>query len=164
MKFQRILIGIDDSKYAENATQQGFDLARQFNAKVALVHIVEPVVTAPMNDTSMMGTFIPTLNVGVEDMQIENIQEQYASKLMSNTIARYGEGLEITQFNEYGSAEEAIINCASQFSADLIVVGTHSRNGLDRLLMGNVAEYVVRHSPVAVLVVPLSEKENTGEA
>lgn len=160
MKFQRILIGIDDSKYAENATQQGFDLAHQFNAKVALVHIVEPVVTTPMNDNSMMGTFIPTLNAGAEDMEIENIQEEYASKLMSSTIARYGEGLEITQFNEYGSAEEAIINCAVQFSADLIVVGTHSRSGFDRLLMGSVAEYVVRHSPVAVLVVPLNETES----
>jgi nucleotide-binding universal stress UspA family protein len=63
-----------------------------------------------------------------------------------------------------GSTADTIIDCAAQFAADLIVIGTHSRSGFDRLLMGSVAESVVRHSPVAVLVVPLSEQESSLEA
>ena len=45
-----------------------------------------------------------------------------------------------------------------QFSADLIVVGTHNRTGLDRLIMGSVAENVVRHAQVPVLVIPFKEE------
>ena len=160
MEFQKILIGIDDSKYADNAARYGFELAHKFNARVALVHIVEPViVTTPVNDTSMMGSLIPSISTGVEEVEIANIQEQFSQKLISDTIAKYGENLQITQFSEYGSTAEALVECAAQFNADLIVIGTHSRTGLDRFLMGSIAESIVRHSPVAVLVVPLTEEK-----
>jgi nucleotide-binding universal stress UspA family protein len=157
MEFQKILIGIDDSKYAENAARYGFELAHKFNARVGLVHIVEPIITTPVNDTSMMGTLIPSLSTAVEDVEITNVQEQYSKKLIDDTIAKYGTGLQVTQFNEFGSTADAIIECAAQFGANLIVIGTHSRTGLDRFLMGSIAESVVRHSPVAVLVVPLAD-------
>lgn len=159
MKFQKILIGIDDSKYAENAAVHGFELARQFNSEVALVHIVEPMVTTPLNDTSMMGSIIPSLSSGTEEVEVINAQQEYSQKLINDTITKFGTGLTVTQFNEIGSTSDTIIDCAVQFRADLIVIGTHSRTGLDRFLMGSVAESVVRHSPVAVLVVPLTEAE-----
>ncbi|EHQ26787.1 universal stress protein [Mucilaginibacter paludis] len=159
MKFQRVLIGIDDSKYAENAAQYGFELARQFNAEVALVHIVEPVVTTPLNDSSMMGSIIPSLSGGVEEAEVINAQQEYSRKLINDTIDKLGSGLTVTQFNEIGSTSDTIIDCAARFRADLIVIGTHSRTGLDRFLMGSVAESIVRHSPVAVLVIPMKEEE-----
>jgi nucleotide-binding universal stress UspA family protein len=160
MKFKKILIGIDDSKFADNAAQYGFELAHQFKAEVALVHIVEPVVTTPMNDTSMMGAFVPSsIGTGVDDVQMMNTQQAYSKKLLDDTVDKYAGQLPVTQFNEFGSTGETIINCARQFGADLIVVGTHSRTGFDRFLMGSVAENVVRHSPVAVLVVPMKTEE-----
>jgi len=160
MKFQKILIGVDDSKFAENATQQGFELAHQFKADVALVHIVEPVITTPANDTSMMGSLIPSIGTAGEEVELVNSQQNYSQKLIDDTIAKYGEGLIVTQYNEVGDTAEAIVNCAVQFNADLIIVGTHSRTGFfDRLLMGNIAESVVRHSPVPVLVIPLKEEK-----
>jgi nucleotide-binding universal stress UspA family protein len=165
MKFQRILIGVDDSKVADNAMQQGFELAHQFKAEVALVHIVEPIVSTPMNDTSMMGTLMPSMgSSGVADVEIINSQQEYSKKLLNDITEKYGDGLVITHFNELGSTQETIIDCAAQFNADLIVIGTHSRTGFDRFLMGSVAEYVVRHSPVAVLVVPLKAEEMDNQA
>jgi nucleotide-binding universal stress UspA family protein len=159
MKFQRILIGIDDSRIAENAAEHGFELARQFNAEVALVHIVEPIVSTPMNDASMVGSFIPSLGSGMQDVEVMNTQQEYSKKLLNDTIDKFGAKLVVTQFNEFGSTAETIIDCAVQFRADLIVIGTHSRTGFDRFLMGSVAEYVVRHSPVAILVVPMKDEE-----
>jgi nucleotide-binding universal stress UspA family protein len=158
MKFQKILIGVDDSKFAENATQYGFELAHQFSAAVALVHIVEPIITTPANDTSMMGNFIPSISAE-ENIEVANVQQTYSQKLIDDTITRYGEGLTVTQYNEMGDTADVIVNCATQFGADLIVIGTHGRTGFDRLLMGSVAESVVRHSPVPVLVVPMKVEE-----
>jgi nucleotide-binding universal stress UspA family protein len=65
--------------------------------------------------------------------------------------------MEVTHFNEFGSTGDGILNCSKEFKADLIVIGTHSRKGLDRLLSGSVSEHVVRHSEVPVLVVPMKE-------
>jgi nucleotide-binding universal stress UspA family protein len=67
--------------------------------------------------------------------------------------------MQVTHFTEYGSTASGIIECSKEFGADLIVIGTHSRSGLDRLLMGSVAEHVVRHSEVPVLVVPFKVDE-----
>jgi nucleotide-binding universal stress UspA family protein len=159
MEFKKILIGIDDSKYSENAAQYGFELAHKFKASVGLVHIVEPIPATPINDTSMMGTFIPSLSTSVDDVEMVNVQEQYSQKLMDSTIERYGKGLVVSQYNEFGATADSIINCAAEFGADLIVIGTHSRTGFDRFLMGSIAEDVVRHSPVAVLVIPMKEEE-----
>lgn len=157
MKFQRILIGIDDSKYSENAAAYGFELAHTFNAQVALVHITEPVIMSQPSDPSMVGSIMPVM--GTDEPEILNIQEEYSSKLIENTITKFAGDLQVTQFNEFGSTSDAIITCIAKFNADLVVLGTHSRTGLDRFFMGSVAEDVVRHSPVAVLVVPLKEEK-----
>ncbi len=157
MKYQRILIGIDDSKYSENAAEHGFELAHTFKAKVALVHIVEPVMVSQTSDPGMAGAFLPP--VGTDEVEIMNIREEQSGKLIESTIKRLGGDLEVTQFNEFGSTADAIIDCISKFNADLVVLGTHSRTGFDRFFMGSVAEDVVRHSPVPVLVVPLKEKK-----
>jgi nucleotide-binding universal stress UspA family protein len=157
MKFQRILIGIDESKYAENAAEYGFELAHIFKAQVALVHITEPIMIQPVNDPGMLGSMIPTLDVN--EPELLNIQEEYSVNLIDRTIKKYAGDLQVTQFNEFGSTADAIIDCIGKFNADLVVLGTHSRSGLDRFFIGSIAEDVVRHSPVAVLVVPLKGEE-----
>jgi nucleotide-binding universal stress UspA family protein len=158
MKFQRILIGIDDSKYSRHATEYGFELAHAFKSAVALVHIVEPVIMPQSNDPSLLGAFVPDL--GAENIAVERIQEEQSKKLLASTTEAFGEGLEVTQFSELGATADTIINCAVQFKADLIVVGTHKRSGFDRFLMGSVAEDVLRHSPVPVLIVPSEEEKD----
>ncbi|OCX50337.1 hypothetical protein BEL04_21355 [Mucilaginibacter sp. PPCGB 2223] len=157
MKFQRILIGIDESRYSENAAEYGFALARTYHAQVGLVHITEPVVLTQPTDPGIVGSIIPTL--GADEPELLNIQQEYSGKLIENTIKRFGDDLQITQFNEFGSTADTILECIAKFNADLVVLGTHSRTGLDRFFMGSVAEDVVRHSPVAVLVVPLKEEK-----
>lgn len=156
--FKKILIGIDNSKFAEHATKVGFDLARQFGSAVGLVHIIEPAyIQSPITDPTM-GMPLDT-SADMVGMEVLNVQTKISEDIIDNTIAKYGEGLEVIHFTDYGSTADGIINCSKEFDADLIVVGTHSRSGLDRLLMGSVAEHVVRHSEVPVLVVPLKENE-----
>jgi nucleotide-binding universal stress UspA family protein len=158
MKFQRILIGIDDSENSKHAAEYGFELAQAFKSKVGLIHIVEPIITPQPNDPSMLGAFIPSF--GVENIEVEKIQSEQSKKLLDNIAESLGKGLEVSQFNELGSKAETILQCAAQFSATLIVIGTHQRHGLDRLIMGSVSENILRHSPVPVLIIPpMAEKK-----
>jgi len=156
MNINKILIGIDDSKYAEHAAGYGFDLARKFNASVGLVNIVEPAV---MPETTSgvdltMGTGM--VSTGIEELEILDIQKQQAENIVERTIKRFAGEISVTHFTDYGSTADGIISCSKEFGADLIVIGTHSRSGFDRLFMGSVAEDVVRHSEIPVLVVPFS--------
>ncbi len=153
MKIKKILIAIDDSKFSENAAGYGFDIARLYQAQVGLVNIVEPIVFQQTGNDVIMGTPFDT-NI-VNDTELIKAQTESAENILEKTIKKLGEGLQVTQFTNYGSTAEGILECSKQFSADLVVLGTHSRTGLDRLLMGSVAEHVVRHSEVPVLVVPL---------
>jgi nucleotide-binding universal stress UspA family protein len=155
MHINKILIGIDDSKFAEYAASYGFDLAKTFNAHVGLVHIVEPMVTPVTTNDTITG--LPFQDSGVNEVELLNIQEDMSDNIVNRTIKKYAGDLQVTHFNEYGSTADGILHCSKEFKADLIVIGTHSRTGIDRLLMGSVAESVVRSSQVPVLVVPLKE-------
>ncbi|WP_345950570.1 MULTISPECIES: universal stress protein [unclassified Mucilaginibacter] len=159
METTRILIGIDESKYADYAAEYGFNLARKLDAAVGIVNIIEPVpaVVSPMNDTTFGLPFEGTAEINTVEMM--NTQNQAADSLLGRIVQKYGTDLQVTQYTDYGSSADGIVNCGAQFGATLIVIGTHHRSGFDRLLMGSVAEEVVRKSKVPVLVVPLNEAE-----
>jgi nucleotide-binding universal stress UspA family protein len=154
MTIKKVLIAIDYGKHAEHAAEYGFDIARKFSAEVGLVNVVEPVLLPSTNTTDpLLGT--PTESVGADELEIMDIQTTQSENIVDETIKKFAADMQVTHFTEYGSTADSIISCAKEFNADLIVVGTHSRTGLERLLMGSVAEHVVRHSPVPVLVVPM---------
>jgi nucleotide-binding universal stress UspA family protein len=157
MMIKKILIGIDDSKHAEHAAEYGFDIARQFNAAVGLVNIIEPAMMPQMTSSNDPIMGMPMQGVGMEEMELLDIQKNQSENIVDRTISKLAGDLKVTHFTEYGSTADGIIKCSKEFEADLIVLGTHSRTGIDRLLMGNVAEHVLRHSDVPVLVVPMKK-------
>ena len=158
MLIKKILIGIDNSPFAEHAAKYGFDIAHSFKAQVGLVHIIEasimpaPVTIDPLSAGTMQGSIIG-------DMEIMDMQNDASENLTDAVTKKFAGNLKVTHFNEYGDTADGIISCSKEFNADLIVIGTHSRTGLDRFLMGSVAEHVVRHSEIPVLVVPMKEPD-----
>lgn len=154
MLIKKILIGIDNSTFSEHAAKYGFDMARTFNAKVGLVHIVEPTFMPP---SAGLDPLSRPMQDAIGDAEIMQIQNDMSENLLEKTEKKFGKGLQVTHFNEFGDTADGIIDCSKDFGADLIVLGTHSRSGIDRLLMGSIAEHVVRHSEIPVLVVPMKE-------
>jgi len=154
---KKILIGIGESKFADNATKYGFDLARKLKTEVGLIHIIEPTVVAPLatTDTSMGLPFDSTMDVVMPELM--HIEDEQSKQMIASAMQKYGDGIQTTVFSEYGDTAMGILNCAKEFGAEMIVIGTHSRTGIDRFLMGSVAEHVVRYSEIPVLVVPMVE-------
>lgn len=154
---KKILIGVDDSKYAQNAAKYGFKLAEALGAHVGLVNMLEPMAIpmAGSGADEILGTSIQ--GIGAPDVDIIKAQTEISRNIVENTIKKYAGKTQVTHFSEYGSTGEGILSCSMEFKADLIIVGTHERSGLDRLFSGSVAEYVVRHSTIPVLVVPMKE-------
>lgn len=154
MAIQKILIAVDDSRYADHAAEFGFEMARLCNAEVGLVNIIEPIIM-PAGSDSITG--ISTEVSMVDESEMVRIQKEAAENTVRRIQSQYAEKIKITNFTEYGLTADGILKCSAEFGADMIVIGTHGRTGIDRLFMGSIAENVVRHSKVPVLVVPLSE-------
>ena len=143
--YRKILVPLDGSPGSEKALHEAAELAEQFAAKVFLLHVREPLTAV-----EYLGYSDPDPKA-----QIEFGQEVLAQGLQQLKE----EGLEEmeTVFQE-GQPAHTILQYAEQLEVDLIVMGTHGRRGLDHVLMGSVAEKVVRLSPVPVLTVALGSR------
>lgn len=154
-QLQKILIAVEDSKYSDKVASYGYDMARKFGAVVALLHVNDipvstPYVTDPMlNETPVV---MP---------DVMEAQDESGKKLLERVAELYGEGVTSYTFNKLGNPKDEILQTAIEWSADLIIVGTHGRTGIDHFISGSVAEKVVRKAKCPVLIIP--NKEYDGE-
>ncbi len=139
MDISRILVPTDFTEHASHALQAAQSLATRFDAKVTLLHVYQvPAYALPE------GVIFATADV------LSDLHSQLSERL-KQTSAKYFPGIEVeTQLRSGGAAEE-IIEEAKTCGADLIVLATHGRSGLSHLLIGSVAERVVRLSPAPVM-------------
>jgi nucleotide-binding universal stress UspA family protein len=93
-----------------------------------------------------MGGYDRGLDAAAESKQAEILVTKVAEVLRSK-------GLKVTAAVEHGDPRSKIIDTAKEWHADLIVLGSHGRKGLDRFLMGSVSEAVARHAPCSVQIV-----------
>ena len=103
--------------------------------------------------------FIPsTADNIVVPLEILKMQKEEAVKFLEEMTKLYDGNHRVEKFAPEGSVKDEVLSAADKWNADIIVIGTHGRTGLSHLLLGSVAEYVVRHAKVPVLVVPLKEQ------
>jgi nucleotide-binding universal stress UspA family protein len=144
--FGRILIGVADDEIADQVIHTAVSLAGALNAKLALVHVV---------DLSVAGAAAAPLEAGagpIATQEIVEAQEQSGQAFLGRIAAQFPGGAMETLLRE-GAPASDIVAAAQEWQADLIVVGTHGRGGLGRLVLGSVAESVLRDAPCPVLVV-----------
>ena len=157
MKIRKILICIDESEFSQHAAEYGFDIAQTYAAEVGLVHIIEPVAPAADTADSITGVNFETGLSIPQSVELENSQAERSTVILERARLEFGEGLEVSKFTQYNLTADGIIECAESFNADLIVMGTHQRTGIDRWFLGNVAEDVIKSSAIPVLVVPFKK-------
>ena len=139
--FKRILCGTDLSDTAEAAWTTGCELARTLHADVILVHVFIALPVYP--DVAV-----------IEVQRLWEDQRAWVENTLTERVhAATTRGLNARFIIKTGTAPESIVEAATEAHADLIVIGTHGRTGLTRLVIGSVAERVVRHAPCAVLTV-----------
>jgi nucleotide-binding universal stress UspA family protein len=143
MVFRRILVPVDFSSPSERAWKIAQDLAATLGSQIVLVHVyVEPprYLEGPSPDVQ--------------------VREVYASgrRWVEEQLGRWADaararGIAVKTLLQEGAAHEAIVATARAEGADLIAMGTHGYGGLDRLLLGSVADRVIRLAPCPVLAI-----------
>jgi nucleotide-binding universal stress UspA family protein len=135
-----IVIPTDGSEYAENAAERGFEIARAHGSTVHVVCVA---------DTGMLGDLRLPGDDASADEAIQTKAGEFVDRLADPAAA---DGLDVTTTVLDDTPKNAIVEYAGSVDADLIVMGTRGRGGVERLVLGSVAEHVVRTSPVDVLV------------
>lgn len=146
MKNERILIVTDDSPSSLRAEKYGFHLAKSLKAKVALVGVVDGALA--------MGN----VDAGVFQEEAASDMKQDMMDFLNHMAKDYGEGIDTELYAPNGEIKDTVLHLCKKWEATMIVAGTHGRKGLNRLLMGSVAESILRDASVPVVVVPMKKR------
>jgi nucleotide-binding universal stress UspA family protein len=141
----KILLAVDDSKFSDAAVKAVIARAHPKDTEVRVLHVVEPPSLLVNRE---MGGPDPGLEAvwESETKQAMTLVEKTAETLRSH-------GIKVSPAVEKGDPKSLIIEVSEEWHADLIVLGSHGRNALDRFLMGSVSEAVARHAHCSVEIV-----------
>ncbi|MFP5233347.1 MAG: universal stress protein [Acidobacteriota bacterium] len=144
----KVILGVDDAKSSKELSRA---VVKQFRAEateVTVLHVLQPVGPAP-----------PQMDPGYAP-ELEG-QREHAHRLVEHTAKELrAAGFKVSTQVKIGDIREVLIDTASDWQADLIVVGSHGKRGLQRFLLGGVAEFVARHAGCSVQIVRLREKRS----
>lgn len=146
-EFKTILFAIDFSESSDYAFQYALSMAKKYEARLLIVHAInEPV--------DLRGFYVPHISFEKLEQEIEDGAKKLMEKFCRSHLQDYQnyEALVVP-----GIPYDEIIKKATEQGADLILMGTHGRTGLDHVLFGSTAEKVVRKSPIPVMTIRLGE-------
>lgn len=147
---RNILLAVDGSRFSDTASERAIQIARRCEARLAVISVIPAGVQAGMDpDTG----YTPQ-QLALISREIFAAAEQQMAKVAA---AATQAGIQAETAMLGGNPYEAIVEAAVKRESDLIVIGSHGRTGLQKLIMGSVAERVVALSPSAVLVVKRSD-------
>ena len=135
---RRILLATDLSTASKGATDQALQLARDLQADLLVVSVIDPA------SLLTVGSTVPRMD-----------QRRAAREAAAQTIVVTGRhaGVSVRFLIWEGEPGPAIVEAAIAEAADLVVVGTHGRSRVGRLVLGSVSDHVVRHAPCPILIV-----------
>ena len=149
INLKRILVPTDFSESARHALLYGTSFAREYEAELVLLHVVENLTVGYASD------LFPVPMAEVFD-EISGYAKAELAKLGAEVREK---GIRVREMVVQGKPSAEIVRVAREETADMIVLGTHGKGMLDKALFGSTAERVIRRAPCPVLTVGLEEHE-----
>jgi len=146
-RIKKILVPVDFSDCSKKALQYAIPFARQFDAALTLLHVVQA--------NYYVGDF-GTIDTALLETEMRKNAEKQLADLAAREV---GKGLRCETTLRTGRIVSEIVEVARQTQTDLIIISTHGHTGLKHILLGSVAENVVRHAPCPVLIVRQQEHD-----
>jgi nucleotide-binding universal stress UspA family protein len=137
----KILMAVDHSKFSGDVVRALVQQFRTENTEVLVLHVLQPIAPAP---PQMSPGYAPELDA----------QKQPARELVEGIAKQLqGAGFTVDTTVRVGDVRETIIDSATEWKADLIVLASHGQRGIGRFLLGSVPEFVSRHAKCSVEIV-----------
>jgi len=149
-KYKKILFCTDLSENADRAFDYAYGIAKRDEGRLYILHVIPDNPHQAYAESCIGKTTAKKINAQFKESLANNYKERYAKKMHN--------GVPFEIVTKSGREDDEIIRFAKQEKADLIVMGTHGRTGIEHVLFGSVAEKVLQHSPFPVFVIPSMEK------
>jgi len=148
---KKILIALDYDITAEKVAREGYEIARAMQASVILVHVVnDPAYYAGTSYSPVMGfTGFSDADLIQPDLGLLREAKRYLEECRRHLA---DDSIEILALE--GDFTEAITSTIASHEADLLVMGTHNRHGIDKLIMSNLAAKMLDHIAIPLLAIP----------
>ena len=144
LEIRSILAPTDFSHHSERSDKYACDLAERLGASLHLLHVLAEVM--PVGPDPMLMPVLPP-NFYTE-------MEATANQTLEGLIdPSWGKPASVTHSVTWGDPVAMIVDYATTHAVDMVVIATHGRTGLSHVLLGSVAEHIVRHSPAPVLTI-----------
>jgi len=149
IEFKNILVATDGSKHSAAAASEAIGLAKRNGSKLTVISVVPSELMTPTD-----------IEFSMPQRELIAEKEMHEAEKNAKTVkdAAQKEGVAVQAFVMSGKPSDAIIETAREKGADLIILGSHGKTGIERLLMGSVAERVIVLAACAVLVVKAGSK------
>lgn len=155
---KKVLIALDYDPPAQKIAETGYALAKDMNAAIFLLHVVsEAVYYSSSNYSPIMG--YEGFN-NLDMVSVPNVEElrKAASDYLDKT-KQYLKDPSIQTLIKEGDFSDGILDAAKEINADVIVMGSHGRHGLDKVLLGSVAEQVLHKTEIPLFIIPTKKLE-----
>lgn len=145
--YPRIIVAVDGSHASLRALSEAIDVARALHSELRIVHALVPL-SAPLSTNPYAADYAGELLANVRSAGLKLLDDACAQAAKAGISAQ-----KILYDDISVPVEEHILNATRGWSADLIVMGTRGRHGVERAMLGSSAETVSRSAPVPVLLV-----------
>jgi nucleotide-binding universal stress UspA family protein len=141
--FKHILVPVDGSRTSEAAVAKAVVLAKAFASRVSVIYVIDPYPFTGVGTDFAYGQ--------TEYLSAANAEAKSALKFAREALSSAQVAVE-TQVVEAHTAWRGIVDTADSLGADLIVMGSHGRSGLEKLVLGSVAQAVLSHTRLPVFI------------
>ena len=150
---KKVLIALDNHPNYKLISSKGSELARALGSSMALLHVFPDSITTSPDAFSGLYPTLGTMYIEQELKLAEQLEEESKKFLNQVKLEINDETVEI--YTAEGDVANAILETAANCKADIIAMGSHSRSGIDKILMGNVVKKVLKHSHTPLFIIPL---------
>lgn len=155
---KKILIALDYDPSAQKIAETGYAFAKSMNAQLILLHITsDPAYYSSLNYSPIM-RFDSFSNLDIIQTDTTEVLKKAAQEYLDKSKQHLGDKSIQTVVKD-GDFGQSILDTATEMNVDVIVMGTHSRRGLDKILMGSVAEKVLHKSSIPLFIIPTKDDE-----
>ena len=155
IKLKRVLIALDYNPSAQKVAEVGYSIAKTLGAECMLLHILStPIIYTSVNYDPIMGFS------GFEALENYQLNSELLSKSAKKYLDKVKKHLgdsKIEIIVKEGEFDQQIMETTKNYKADMIVMGTHSHQWLEKILVGSTTESIIQISQIPILVVPTNK-------
>lgn len=156
---KKVLIALNYNPTAQKVAESGYLLAKTMGAEVTLLHVIADETY--YSGYSIIETIPTTGIMGINEKDSAHLFNGGLKEAMKHFLEKSKNHLgddSIKTLIKEGAFEETILNTAKKLHIDIIVMGSHTRKWLEKVILGNISEKILQHSTIPLLIVPTKNK------